>query len=259
MTRLIRVELLKLRTTRLGYGLLAAATCLTALLAIVRALTAGTGHAEPLSTPAGLTRVLTVIGFALLLAAVFGLTLSSGEFRHNTATNTYLATPRRMRVLVAKLLAAAVGGVAFGALGFAASTAVGLAFLAERGDAVPLGSTTILGDGGGAVLAGALLAALGVAVGTLVRAQLAAVVGAFVWALFGESILGGIFDTLAPYLPFTAATTLAGAPLGGGGFGYSGTSGATALPFLAAACLVAGLVLAVAVAAARTTLRSDIT
>lgn len=259
MNRLIQVELLKLRTTRLSYGLLTAATGLTALLALVRALTAGTGHAEPLHTAAGLTRVLTVIGFALLLATVFGLTISSGEFRHDTATNTYLATPNRVRVLVAKLIAAATGGLVFGALGFAASTAVGLAFLAARDDAIPLSTTTILGDAAGAILAGGLLAALGVALGTLVRAQLGAVVGAFLWALFVESITGGIFDRLGPYLPFTAATTLAGAPLGGGGFGYSGTSSATPLPFAAAAGLDAAIVLVLALVAARTTLRSDIT
>lgn len=258
MTRLIQVELLKLRTVRLSYGLLAAATGLTALLAAVRAATAGTGHAEPLDTAAGLTRVVSVIGFALLLACVLGLTVSSGEFRHNTATNTYLAAPHRTRVLAAKVIAAATGGLAFGATGFAASTAVGLAFLAAHGDAVPLGAATILGHAAGAILAAALLAAAGVALGTLVRAQLGAVVGAFLWALFGESILGGVFDTLAPYLPFTAATTLAGAPLGGGGFGYSGVSTATALPFPAAAGLDVAVALALAVVAARTTLRADI-
>ena len=259
MSRLIRVEIAKLRTARLSYGLLAAATCLTGLLAVLRAATAGNGRAEPLDTAAGLTRVLTVIGFALLLAVVLGLTLSSGEFRHNTATNTYLATPNRARVLVAKLIAAACGGLAFGAAGFAASTAVGLVFLAGRGDSVPLGVTTILGDAVGAILAGGLLAALGVGLGTLVRGQLGGVVGAFIWALFVESIAGGVFDAVGPYLPFTAATTLAGAPLGGGGFGYTGTPSAAPLPFAAAACLVAAIALLLALVASRTTLETDIT
>ncbi|HZT15785.1 MAG TPA: ABC transporter permease [Gaiellaceae bacterium] len=259
MTRLIQAELLKLRTTRLSYGLLAASIGLTAVLAAVRAGTAGSGNAEPLDTAAGFTRVLTVIGFALLLAAIFGLTISSGEFRHNTATNTYLATPNRTRILVAKLIAATTGGVIFGVVGFAASTSVGFAFLASHGDANPLTASTILGDAAGAILGAALLAAVGVALGTLVRSQLGAVVGAFLWATFAEAILGGVFNSLGPYLPFTAATTLAGAPLGGGGFGYSGSPSATALPFPAAAALDAGIALLLALLAARTTLRRDIT
>ena len=41
MTRLIRVELLKLRTTRLTYGLLATAAALTALFAVIEAARAG--------------------------------------------------------------------------------------------------------------------------------------------------------------------------------------------------------------------------
>src|SRR6202035_112182 len=89
--------------------------------------------------------------------------------------------------------------------------------------------------------AAALLAAVGVALGTLVRAQLGAVIGVFAWALFVEPIVGGLFNFIGPYLPFTAVTTLAGSRLGGGGFGFSGSSSATALPFAATAVLVAGL------------------
>jgi ABC-type transport system involved in multi-copper enzyme maturation permease subunit len=258
MNRLIRVELLKIRTTRLTYGLLATATGLTALLTVLRAATAGHGNEPPLDTSNGLTRVLTVIGFAFLISIVFGATVSSGEFRHSTATVTYLAFPNRTRVLIAKLVAAASFGLSFGALAFAAGTGVALIFVAGRGYAVALSAGTIVGYGAGAALATALLAALGVALGTLIRAQLGVVVGVFVWTVFAESILGGVFNEVGPYLPFTAATTLAGSKLGGGGFGYTGTSTATPLPFVAAALLVAAIATLLAVVAARTSLRSDI-
>ena len=43
MIRLIRVELLKLRTTRLTYGLLATAAVLTAVFAVIEAARAGWG------------------------------------------------------------------------------------------------------------------------------------------------------------------------------------------------------------------------
>lgn len=122
MTRLVRIELLKLRTTRLTYGLLALAAALTALDAILRAARAGHGKLAPLSTATGLASVLTVTGFAMIIACVLGVTVSSGEFRHQTATLTYLEFPRRSRVLVAKLIAAALVGLVFGTAGSAVTT-----------------------------------------------------------------------------------------------------------------------------------------
>ena len=65
-------------------------------------------------------------------------------------------------------------------------------------------------------------------------------------------------NTVGPYLPFTAATTLAGSRLGGGGLGYSVSSSAAALPFAAAAVLVAGLAIVLSLIASRTSLRHDI-
>ena len=62
-----------------------------------------------------------------------------------------------------------------------------------------------------------------------------------------------------PYLPYTAATALAGTPLGTAGFGPSrGVSGVTPLPFAAAVALLAAIAVAVALVAARTTIRRDV-
>jgi hypothetical protein len=108
------------------------------------------------------------------------------------------------------------------------------------------------------VLGAGLLAAVGVGLGTLVRAQLGAVIGVFAWAFFLEAIVGGLFNSVGPYLPFTATTTLAGSRLGGGGFGFSGSSSATPLPFVAAASLVAGVALVLSAVAAQTALRHAI-
>jgi len=162
-------------------------------------------------------------------------------------------------VLTAKLTAAVGVGLAFGALAFAASTTVALIFVAANHYHVALSAGTIVGDGAGATVATGLLAAVGVALGTLIRAQLAVVIGTFIWTVFIESILGGMFNQAGPYLPFTAATTLAGSKLGGGGFGYGGSSTATPLPFIAAAGLIVAVVTVISTIAAKTTLRADIT
>jgi ABC-2 type transport system permease protein len=262
MTRLIRVELLKLRTTRLSYGLLATAAGLTALFSVIEASRAGSaGRITPLYTAAGLNAVISGGVFALILAAVLGVTVSSGEFRHSTATLTYLATPRRNRVLAAKAAVGACAGAVFGLVGYVIAAGVGLSFVAARGYHVPIGDATLLRYGIGHVVAGALLAAIGVALGSLVRSQLAAVIGVFVWAIVIESLLGSLFNAVQPYLPYTAATTLAGTALGRGAFGPANGAATTAspLPFAAATALLAALAIAVSVLAARTTVARDVT
>jgi len=259
MTRLVRVELLKLRTMRVTYGLLAAAAAVTALFSSLQASGAGRS-VPPVSTAAGLSDVTTATGVAMILAAVLGVIVTSGEFRHTNITLTYLATPDRRRVLGAKAIATAFAGACYGLAAGIVATAVGLAFVAAHGDPVTVGAATLTGHIAGAGAGAALLAALGVGVGSLIRAQLAGVIGVFVWCMVIETILGGSLSAIRPYLPYTAATTLGGAKLGAGAFGpgYS-ISAQQALPFLAAAALLAAVAAAVAAIASRTTVRQDIT
>jgi hypothetical protein len=195
----------------------------------------------------------------MILAAVLGVIVTSGEFRHTSATLTYLATPNRGRVLAAKTVATAVVGAGYGIAAGTVATVVGLAFVTGSGDQVTVGAGTLIGHIAGAGLGAALLAALGVGVGSLIRAQLAGVIGIFVWCMVIESILGGTVAGARPYLPYTAATTLGGAKLGAAAFGpgYS-ISSQEALPFLAAAALVAAIAATVSLLANRTTVRADV-
>ncbi|HEY1651433.1 MAG TPA: hypothetical protein VGG09_06075 [Acidimicrobiales bacterium] len=259
MIRLVHVELLKLRTVRSTYGMLAAAALLTTLDAVLIAAQSGSSTRPPLFTAAGLRGPISTIGFALLLSWILGITVSSGEFRNRTATLTYLAAPRRGQVLAAKAIAAGFVGAVFGVVGVLLSTGVGLAFVAGDGYSVALGGTTIADYALGAVVGSALLAALGVAVGSLIRAQLGAVVAILLWGFFVESTLSNLVKGLGSYLPFTAATTLGGAPLATGGFGFPNSSSASPLPFPAVVVLLVGITAAVSALAARTTVTSDVT
>ena len=195
----------------------------------------------------------------MVFAAVLGVIAASGEYRHTTATLTYLATPNRSRVLGAKSIAAAIVGFAYGVFAALAATATALIFVAARHDHLALGAGTFIGHIVGAGLGAALLAVVGVAVGSLVRAQIAGVVGVLVWCMVLESLLGGSITALRPYLPYTAASTLGGAKIGASAFGpgYS-VSSQGALPFIAAAGLIAAFGALLALIAARTTVRHDI-
>ena len=262
MTRLIRTELLKLRTMRLTYGLIAAAAVLSTLFSLLEGNQAGSvgSGAPPISTAEGLRSVTTVTGFAMLFAAVLGAIVANGEFRHSSATLTYLATPKRHRVLTAKAIAAASVGSIFGLVAGIIATSVGLIFVAAHGDHVALSTGALIGHVAGAMLGAALLAVLGVGIGSLVRSQLATVIGVFVWAIVIESLIGGLYTSIRPYLPYTAATTMAGAKLGNAAFGPAhGLAGGGPLSFIAAAAIIAAIAVAISILAAQTTVRRDIT
>jgi hypothetical protein len=254
MIRLVRYELEKLRTIGLPFALLGISTCITLLIALLKAVRAGNGGtgrlAGPsLSTASGLTGVIGTADWAMILALVFGVTVATSEFRHSTATVTYLAVPDRVRVLIAKVIAGAVAGLVFGLAAAAAAIAIALIFVASKGYSVALSGETIARYAGGYVVGSALMVATGTALGSLVRSQLAGIIAVFGWALIIEGILSNEFSSMAPYLPFSAAKSLTGEALVGG---------AAPLPFAAATGLVAGVVIVIAFIASQVTLSKDV-
>jgi ABC-type transport system involved in multi-copper enzyme maturation permease subunit len=260
MIRQVRTELLKLRTARVSYGVLLISTAVTGFFSALQASGAGRKVVTPISTPSGLTSVTTVTGFAMVMAGVLGVIITSGEFRHNSATVTYLARPIRGQVLAAKAATAALAGAIMGVIAGMVATGIGLIFVVAKGDHVTVSTTAFIGHIAGAGVGAALLAVLGVGVGSLIRSQLAGVIGVFVWCIVLESILGETVTALRPFLPYTAASTLGGTKLGAAAFG-PGYSESAQLPldFLAAAALVAGIALILSLVGVRTTLRQDVT
>lgn len=253
MTRAIRAELLKLRTARLPWGLLGVAVALTTVHSLLFDSNAGgTGHTaiKSLATYAGQRQAIRMPGEVLLFAAALGVIVASGEFRHATATSTYLAIPNRARVLAAKAVAAALMGLLVGFASAAVATIIGLSFTTARGYDILLSTATIARYAAGATIGGALLAAAGVGLGSLIRSQVGAIITVFVWGLVLEQTISGVWDTAERYLPYRAAASLAGNEL---------SAGVTALPFIAAAALVAAAAALLALVAARTTVNADVT
>jgi ABC-type transport system involved in multi-copper enzyme maturation permease subunit len=261
VTRAIRIELLKIRTTRLPLGLLGVASALTLLVTVVESTRAGvaSGGGVPipeLSTVDGLRTIVTNTGFGTLVATVFGAIVTSGEFRHKTATDTYIDEPNRGRILMAKIITAAIAGAGFGLAATLIATTVGLAFATTGGDGIALTAQTIGGYAAGATVAAGLMAAVGAGVGALIRSQLGALIVVFGWSLAVEQIVGGVSAKVAPYLPITAASTMAGAaseaampPI---------RSGLDALPPAAVVALLTGLTVIITAVAAHSTVRRDI-
>ena len=260
MSATLRAEFLKLLTTRTAAGLAGLAVAVTALIATLESATAGTGRGmaiPSLATPAGLRDALASTGFALIAAAVLGTVITCGEFRHKTATGTYLDQPDRTRVLAARAITTAAAGIVVGLASAATATAIALSFAAARGYPLALPAATITRYGAGSVLGAGLLAAAGAGAGSLIRHQVSAIIAVFAWGFAVELVVGGTATAVAPYLPYTAAALMAGVTSGGGMPPIP--RGVTALPFPAAGAVLAGVAVLLAAAAAASIVRRDIT
>lgn len=219
MSRLVRAELRKATTTRLLFGLTLGGVVLVAFYAIVYAFIAGTttgrqSGLHDLSDPAAVRLVYGVpFLFGYLMPLVFGVIAVSGEYRHKTITPTYLATPRRSRVLQAKVVAAAIIGAAMGLVLTVVVTVVGAITIAARGypvlltsDGVPrLLILTVLGLG--------VWAVFGVGFGALLKNQIAAVIAVVVLVNVLEPLLALFLrwihaGAVAKVLPTIAANAI---------------------------------------------------
>ncbi len=244
MTALIRTELLRLRTARATWGLLAVGLVLTlGWAAAVLGNVGGVGAAAPGSVELR-AAVLGGSGLGLYCVLLLGVVMVTGEFHHRTVTATFLVTPHRWRVLAAKAAAGALVG-SLGVVVFLAG-AWTLGMLVGGVDATLDGA--LLELTARSMLVAACWALLGVAVGSVARNQTLAVVLPLGWFLLVETLVPAYSLTwLVPWLPGGATTALFGGQLAG------------ALPAWAALLVLLGYVLVLLVPGARGIARRDIT
>jgi ABC-2 type transport system permease protein len=146
-----------------------------------------------------------------LFAALLGALSITGEIRHGTIRPTFLATPRRARVIIAKVAASALAGLAIGLLAEALTAGLESAGLGTRGIHIALSAGDYLQLLAGGALSAALWAAIGVGIGAIVRNQVGAVVGLCVWLLLIETTLIGNVPAAGKFVPGAGAGALAGA------------------------------------------------
>lgn len=211
--RLIAAEARKLLSVRLWLWLLLGAMALTALYA---SLLIGFSDdpdtwTPPLDTPAGQQTLFAVAaGGANTLAAVLAAIGITGEFRHRTATATFLATPRRGQVVTAKLITFAALGAVYAVVCLVVVASIAVPWLTANGVDVALTGNGLPGIYAGVIADVTAFAVIGVGLGALLRNQVATVVGLLVYRFVAEPIVTGVpaLSDWTAYLPGPASAAL---------------------------------------------------
>jgi ABC-2 type transport system permease protein len=236
LMNLIRSELLKIRTTNVWWTFLIGAFFATALALVVWILvgndqinTAEDARGEPFQPSEealeneeilaielqewelsqDITRTLhdamaeiytSGQFFGLMFAMLLGTLLITNEFHHQTATATFLTTPRRAKVILGKLATAMLAAGFFWVFSTVLSVAAGAIFLSIKGYGPQLGEwpvlRAILLNG----LAYGLWGILGIGIGVLIRSQIAAVVVGAIGYLIGTFLFQNIVIPLLYFL-----------------------------------------------------------
>ena len=182
LARSIRSEWVKLVSVRSAWWTLVAMVAWTAGIAV---FVGATHSLQPDDTVLGGS--LTGITLAQLLAATSGVLMITREHTTGTIRSTLAATPRRGTVLAAKLAVTVVVTLVTGLVAAVAAYVIGLVMLSGEGYAPGRPWPALLGVA--ACLA--VTAALGLAVGTLVRHSTGAVT-----AMLGLILLPGLLGPL---------------------------------------------------------------
>jgi ABC-2 type transport system permease protein len=130
--------------------------------------------------------VFGAVGAGRFVVLLLGVLTVTGEFRHGTATVTFLQTPRRVRVLAGKLASTVLVGFVLAAVNLMLVLAIGL----STGAVAPsLLNGDILLRVMGLLLAYPVYGLLGVGIGALIIYQPAAVIVPLAWVLYLEDLV----------------------------------------------------------------------
>lgn len=207
---LLKSELLKLIYQRRTYGVMLAAVGIAVLstaftpYALTRLRTLG----APLSMASTVDSVYAKSLGGYMFALVLGVLVMSSEFQNHTAIATFLAAPKRLHVLLSKIGVAAIAGAVTNLIATAIGMASGAIALSMFKNVAAPDGNIFVDYLASAALTGAVLAVMGVSIGTLIRNQNAAVSVSMIWIFVVDRILGLIWTEIGKYLPTGLITAM---------------------------------------------------
>ena len=209
MIRLVRVEMLKLRSTRMWLGLLLGAVLLVALGAIATLIISGRPEGvkqglTPIRTAQDVRDLVYTAGIVGVFTLILGATSMTTEYRSGTIAGTFLATPNRWPVVAAKVIGSAAIGLVFGLIAASIPVMSAVVYFLVKGQHIALGRPVV-----DAVLVvcviGAYSAAIGAGVGAAIRSQLVAILSVLAWSLVAEPLVGSLIHPVRKWLPVEGA------------------------------------------------------
>ena len=200
MSALLQAELLKLRTTRTFFALAGSALGLSLVVLLLITLL-GSDFSERD------VRAAFAFDFTGLFIALLGAIGMAGEWRHRTITSAVLAAPDRIKLISAKAISYAIAGIVVSLVVTLSLIVIGTIILSIR-DETTLDAATLLDIVWRNLVVAAYFGALGVAVGAIVRNQIAAIIGLLVFSFMLEPTLFAFAPDVAKFSP------LGGAPSG---------------------------------------------
>lgn len=203
----LRSEFVKLRSTRTNLGLLAGMIGLVLFIVLVMGFAV---DETELATREHQTAMFSLGLAGGFIAALIGVMSICSEFRHGTIRPTFVFTPKRGRVLTAKVVTSLALGTFFGLITEALAFGTGAAVLAIRGAELGLSTEKVLLTVLGSTAVAALMAALGVGFGALVRNQVLAVIGLIVWIMVVENTIMSLSPDIGRFFPLAAGDAMTG-------------------------------------------------
>jgi ABC-type transport system involved in multi-copper enzyme maturation permease subunit len=247
---LVKAELRKLIYSSSTYGLLLASIFVAVLSTVITPIVIEqdeTGIFGSLQDQALVDGVYANAISSYIFAIILGILIMSGEFRHGTAVATFLASPKRAKVLFVKLAVAALAGATFQIISAAFAVAAGFYTLTFFEDVASPSQAVFTNLALAAVLSGATLGVVGVAIGSLIRNQLIAIVSTLVWLFILEPIVLLLFVDAGKWLPTGAITGMLALEFESAAIGVSTSDylapGLSALVLLGYGAVFAGLAL----------------
>lgn len=216
----IRSEFRKFFTTRLWWGMAIAIFIagggFAALFGFVLTGDAAGANGAPTGDAVQVANSVYTGGLSIgyLLLLTIGVLQVGSEYRHKTISGTFLTTPRRLRAMLAKVIALLGIGAIYGVISLVGSVSVGSLVLSLRGkEAFPsseIARTLVL-----SLLVLGLWALIGLGIGILIPNQVAALLIGVGVAFIVEPIIGLLLtlwqfgaEHVAPYLPSAATNSV---------------------------------------------------
>lgn len=208
---LLKSEWLKVIFVKSHWGLMIAATFVSILSVVVTPFliendpgVLGLGLEQTAAIDATYANAISGYIFSLIL----GIMMITGEFRHGTAVATFLVAPKRSSVIGAKLTIVAVGGIVIMWVSTGLAMLSGYFVLQFFDNASNASENLFLNTFLVATISGVVLAVIGLALGTLVRNQVFAIVGALVYLFVIDPLMLTLLPNAGKYFPSGLITSM---------------------------------------------------